>query len=225
MNPRSADWPTIPLGEGESPLGRQVASTVLSLQQECKRKIVAANAYQKAQADKKRLLANFKVGDQVMVSNRHMKSTRPKRKLDWKYIGPGRIIAQYGPSAYKVDLPGLNGAHPVFHASLLEPFDQKGLIPHPDIPIVDTLREYGDDVYDVNKILERRRREDGSWEYLVEWTGYPEEENSWEPGPNISSGVLQQFWNSQGIQPRRKTQTTKVKKRRGRPPKKKGDEE
>ena len=97
-----------------------------------------------------------------MVLNRHMKSTRPKRKLNWKYIGPGRIIAQYRLLAYKVDLPGLNRAHPVFHALLLEPFNQKGLILHLDIPIVDTLREYSNNVYNVNKILKRRRREDRS---------------------------------------------------------------
>jgi hypothetical protein len=66
----------------------------------------------------------------------------------------------------------------VFHASLLEPYSPTGTIPHPDVLIVDTLREYGDDVYEVEAIINRRLNKDDYWEYLVKWTGYPKEENS-----------------------------------------------
>jgi hypothetical protein len=66
-----------------------------------------------------------------------------------------------------VDVPRLNNVHLVFHASLLEPFTPGGSIPHLDIPITDTLRSYGDDVYEVDEILDRRRTEDDQWEYLV----------------------------------------------------------
>jgi hypothetical protein len=51
------------LGEGESPMAEDLAIKVLSLQLECKRKIIAANAYQKDYADKKRLPIPFKVGN------------------------------------------------------------------------------------------------------------------------------------------------------------------
>jgi hypothetical protein len=97
---------------------------------------------------------------------------------------------------------------------------------------VDTLRKYGDDVYEVESIIDRRLNKDDHWEYLVKWTGYSEEENSWKPGPNISAKALKQFWDSKGIQPRHRKQapedtssTPELKKRRGRPPKKNGDEE
>jgi hypothetical protein len=166
------------LGEGESPLAESMAGKVLSLQSECKRKIIAANAYQKEYADKKRLPIPFKVGNNVLVSNCYIKSMRPKKKLNWKYIGPGVILTQIGPSAFKVDVPGLNNVHPVFHASLLEPFMPRESIPHPDMPITDTLRSYGNDVYEVDEILNRRRTEDDQWEYLVKWKGYNQEENS-----------------------------------------------
>jgi hypothetical protein len=221
--PRGADWPSMPLGQGESPLGLQVATKVLALQRECKKKILAANAYQEAYQNKSRLPIPFGVGDQVMVSNRHIKSTRPKRKLDWKYIGPGRIVAQIGPTSFKVDLPGLKSVHPVFHASLLEPFDPKGIIPHPDNQIVDTLRTFGDDVWDVERIIERSQDDNGQWLYHVKWAGYGDEENTWEPGVNISSNALKEFWDREKILPKRQ-QTSKTGKRRpGRPPKKKGD--
>jgi hypothetical protein len=48
--------------------------------------------------------------------------------LDWKYVGPGTILAQYGPSAFKVDLSELGSIHPVFYASLLEPYSPTGTI-------------------------------------------------------------------------------------------------
>jgi len=209
-------------GEGESPMAHQFASKIISLQQECRRKIAAANAYQKEYADKRRLPVPFRVGDQVLISNRHIRSTRPKRKLDWKFLGPGRIVAQIGPTAFKVDLPGLTGVHPVFHASLLEPYSKKGSIPHPVADQRDTLREFGDDVYEVEKITDRRQDENGRWQYLVKWVGYPDEENSWEPGPNISASALQRFWNDKGIQQRRKPKEQPIKRRRGRPRKEGG---
>jgi hypothetical protein len=221
LDPRGADWPSQALGDGESPLGMGLAAKVLAIQAECKRKIIAANAYQKAYADKKRLPIPFKEGDKVLVSNRHIRSQRPKQKLDWKYVGPGTILAQIGPSAFRVEIPGLTSVHPVFHASLLEPYTKKGSVEHPDQPIMDTLREYGDDVYEVDHIVERRETEGGQWEYLVKWRGYPEEENSWEPGPNISANTLNEFWKRKGIIAKRRKESTQAK-RRGRPPKKRG---
>jgi hypothetical protein len=224
MDPRSANWPTMALGEGESPMAEDLASKVLSLQAECKRKIIAANAYQKEYADKKRLPIPFKIGDKVLVSNRHIRSKRPKKKLDWKYVGPGTILAQIGPTSFKVDVPGLDNVHPVFHASLLEPFAQQGSIPHPDTPITDTLRSYGDDVYEVEELRDRRQNDNNQWEYLVKWKGYGEEENSWEAGCNISANTLKAFWKKNNILPKRQSKPNRLPKRRGRPPTKKKED-
>jgi hypothetical protein len=113
-----------------------------------------------------------------LISNRHIRLTRPKKKLDWKFLGPGCNVDQIGPSAFKVDLPGLKNVHPVFHVSLLEPYNPSRLIPHPEAPTHDTLREFGDDVYEVEEILDRKQNEDDQWTYLIKWAGYPDEENS-----------------------------------------------
>jgi hypothetical protein len=221
QDPRGAEWPSITMSKGKSALGLQTAAKVISVQKECRKNILLANAYQKEYADKKRLPATFKIGDQVLVSTRHMKSARPKRKLDWKYVGPGTIVDQYGPSAYKVDLPGLGKIHPVFHASLLEPYSPSGSIPHPEAPTVDTLQSFSDDVYEVDRVLERRQSGEGQWEYLVSWKGYPQEENSWEPAPNLSASTLKKFWKDNNIVQKRKKG---VRKGRGRPSKKEGSE-
>jgi hypothetical protein len=45
MDLRSVNWPIIALGEGELPIAEDLASKVLSLQAEYKRKIIAVNAY------------------------------------------------------------------------------------------------------------------------------------------------------------------------------------
>jgi len=142
-----------------------------------------------------------------LLSNHHIRSIRPKKKLDWKFVGPGTILAQIGPSAFKVDIPGMVNVHPVFHASLLEPYTKKGPISHPDTPIMDTLREHGDDVYEVERIVDRRKDNNDQWEYLVCWKDYPEEENSWEPGVSISANTLQQYWKSKGILNKRKNKS------------------
>ena len=201
--PRKPDWPGEPLGEGESHMANGVAATALALQAECRTKIEASNKYQKQYADKKRKHLSLHVGDKVLISNRHMKSTRPKKKLDWKFVGPGTILAQVGPQAYRVSLPELGRVHQVFHVSLLEPYKQRSTIPSQSEQIEDTLRTFGDDVYYVDKILDRRKNSVGNWEYLVQWEGYSPDENSWEPGPNISANALKEFWKRRGIAGRR----------------------
>lgn len=150
MDPRSANWPKLPQSGGKSEMAYEVASKVINIQQECRAKIEAANQYQKVYADKKRLEALFKVGDKVLLSTKHVKSLQPKKKLDWKDMGPGTVTAQIGPSAFKINMPGLKNVHPVFHASLLEPFEKRGQLQHPNEPIQDTLRTHGDDVYEVD---------------------------------------------------------------------------
>jgi hypothetical protein len=219
-DPRGPNWPGEPLGAGEAPLARGMASKVLALQRECKAKITAAAAYQKKYADKKRTHLTLQVGEKVLVSNRHIKSTRPKKKLDWKYLGPGTVTRIISPVTCEIDLPELGGVHPVFHISLLEPYEPKGAILSMDGPIQDTLRQLGDDVYDIDDILDRRQNSVGVWEYLVKWKDYPDSESSWEPGVNISADALQLFWKKKGIKPKR---ARKHPRGRGRPPKKKKD--
>jgi hypothetical protein len=82
------------------------------------------------------------------------------------------------------------------------------------------LRSYGDDVYEVDEILDRRRTEVDQWEYLVKWKGYSQEENSWESGPNISASTLKAFWKRKNILPKCRTKAKPEPKRRGRPPNK-----
>jgi hypothetical protein len=60
----------------------------------------------------------------------------------------------------KVNLSKLRNIYLVFYASLLEPYSLTRIILHLDVLIVDTLREYSDDVYKVEAIINRRLNKD-----------------------------------------------------------------
>ena len=52
-----------------------------------------------------------------------------------------------------------------------------------------------DDIYNVEKILKKKRTPDGEVHYLVKWEGYDSSENTWEPPENFSGcpHVLENF--------------------------------
>jgi len=65
---------------------------------------------------------NLQSGDMVSLLPRNIKTTRPSKKLDYKKIGPFKILAKIGTSAYKLALPPSMAIHNTFHISLLEPY-------------------------------------------------------------------------------------------------------
>jgi hypothetical protein len=62
----------------------------------------------------------LELGDRVWLHRKHVKTTQPSGKLDYKLIGPYTILERVGSRAYKLDLPPSIQLHPVFHISLLE---------------------------------------------------------------------------------------------------------
>src|SRR5271156_5858265 len=64
----------------------------------------------------------FSPGDKVWLLCSNIKTTRPSDKLDYKKMGPYKIVEKRGKSSYLLKLPSsLKRLHPVFHVSLLEP--------------------------------------------------------------------------------------------------------
>ena len=92
-----------------------------------------------------------------------------------KRIGPVQIIKKIGSSAYRLDLPKVWKIHPVFHISLLTPWE--GLVaPGPEALEID---QFGSPQYEVKAILQQRKVRRKT-QYLVEWLGYHPEEASWQ---------------------------------------------
>jgi len=143
-----------------------------------KSEMVYAQATQAEQADKDRLPAPlYHVGDEVWLLRRHIQTTRPSSKLDFKRLGRFKIIQKISSHAYKLDLPASMKCHPVFHVSLLEPAASNPLQgqkqPAPPPIIVDDNIEF-----EVEEILDSKLVRK-SLKYLVRWVGY--QELTWEP--------------------------------------------
>jgi len=93
------------------------------LHESLKNEMVAAQLRQKEYYDLHRKPdPNLQSGDMVWLLPRNIKTTRPSKKLDYKKIGPFKILAKIGTSAYKLALPTSMAIHDTFHISLLEPY-------------------------------------------------------------------------------------------------------
>jgi hypothetical protein len=60
-------------------------------------------------------------GDRVWLETTHLSTDRPSPKLDWKRIGPLKVLEWLGPLTYQVEVPPTYKIHNVFHISLLTP--------------------------------------------------------------------------------------------------------
>lgn len=86
------------------------------------RAMAQAQQYMKRYADRTRRPSPFQVGDQVMLSTKHLaKESGVPKKLQPRWVGPFTITAASGRDAYELALPSDYEVHPVFHASLLRP--------------------------------------------------------------------------------------------------------
>jgi len=129
----------------------------------------------------------YNIGDKVWLSSENIKTARPLKKLDYKWLRPYAIDWVISQNAYWLKLPlSFGQVHPVFSVTLLCPYEPN-LIPerekrHPPPPLP-VVRD-GVEEYEVEKILD-------SWlfrgriEYLVSWKGYGVEEDEWRPVQDV----------------------------------------
>lgn len=123
---------------------------------------------------------SFSEGDMVLLATKNVSTDRPSKKLDYKFIGPYKVLEKISENNYRLDLKSKK--HPVFHISLLEPFENTIMVNngHDHEPQVEDPEEYH-----VEEIREMKKI-DGQTKYLVKWKDYPESETSWEPPGNLN---------------------------------------
>ena len=150
-----------------------------------KTNLQTAQDHQSLEANKHRRAHQFKVGDLVLLSGTNLKIKMPVtcRKLQPRRYGPFKIIKEVSSVAYKLELPECMQIHPVFHASLLRPYNESTLFPNraplPPPPVVMDNEEY----FQVEDILNRSWSDKkGEFRYLVKWKGYDSSWNSWHWG-------------------------------------------
>ncbi|KAJ9513501.1 hypothetical protein QJQ45_006046 [Haematococcus lacustris] len=128
----------------------------------------------------------FQVGDRVLLSTMNLRNMVGKaRKLLPRYVGPFRIEAHVGEDAVKLTLPpAMSKIHPVFHVSLLRPYEGNfGRLPPTELGWLDDSPQY-----EVERIVNHRHVRAGkAKEFLVKWKGYEDSDNTWEPASNLAN--------------------------------------
>ena len=170
---------------------QQYAEDLSSLHQYLREQIrIAVDQYTSAAASRRMPAPKFKVGSQVWLNGRNIKTKRPSKKLNHRFIGPCKIIAKISSHTYRLQLPdSLKSLHPVFHVNLLEPVRNNTIpgqrqSPPPPVEIDNEIE------YEVSAILDSRKRYNRI-QYLVEWAGYEgtPDHRTWEPAENIAHAI------------------------------------
>ena len=178
----------------------QLQQTIIKVQHNLRK----AQERQKAHADQNRtdITGKLSVGDQVLLSTRNLTlQAKGTRKFLPKFIGPFTIKEFIGKVAVRLQLPHNYCIHPVFHVSLIRPYHQSEHTITPPPPL--QVDADGIPIYEVEEVLEHRplkQNRQNTWQFLIKWTGYGHEHNSWEPYSNIANPdiTLQPYWDSLG---------------------------
>ena len=113
-----------------------------------------AQQRQKHYYDKRHVPSVFDVGAEVLLAttNLHLRTTGT-RKLIPRWVGPFKVQADMGGTAYRSDLPDcMHQVHNVFHVSLIKPYRSDGRTQPPPPPeLVDDCPEWT-----VEQVLDHR---------------------------------------------------------------------
>ena len=153
--------------------------------------------------DSKHKPVEFQPGDMVWLNSSNISTSRPLKKLDWKCLGPFKIVKHVGLQAYQLALPPtMCHIHDVFHVSLLDPVKSSPIPPHGLPPAPPPLYIQDDQEYfEIENILDSRHV-NNPLQYLVKWKGCLDSDNSWEPLTNIPAhGLIKEFHQRNPMKP------------------------
>lgn len=181
--------------QGEVPAAKERIKEIDLVRQELTKRWQGVLDSQAKSYNKKHQKQEFQQGDLVLLSAKYLKQKRPNKKLSDKAIGPFRIRRRIGTQAYHLWLPPTYQIHPVFHVSLLEPYQRRpGDAAIPEYPIPDLIDD--DEIGDVEAILGKRKSK-GVTEYLIRWVGYPEDYDQWIAEEDVHAEDLVNAFNKQ----------------------------
>ena len=98
-----------------NPSAERRAHTLQDVHRDLSLELCAAGKQYKAHTDRHRLVApTFAVSDMVWLLHRHIKTTRPCAKPDYKNLGPFRILQWINPITFQLELEGIDEWKHVF---------------------------------------------------------------------------------------------------------------
>jgi hypothetical protein len=193
------------------PHAARFSTDMQSAMAEAKKCMEAAQQRMKVYYDKHRRDVTLAVGDQVLLSTKHINLQRAGggescRKLMPRYIGPFPVLEVIGKGAYKLELPHtLSRIHNVFNICLLKPF-REDTFPGRSKPPLPILADDGrGEMFIIDTLLDHRVRGTNkklTREYLVKWAGFDSSHNSWEPEHALKlTDFYVDYWKTHGPAP------------------------
>lgn len=137
----------------------------------------------------------FRIGDEVYLNGKQIKTLYPSTKLAPRFYGPFTIKAIHGLVSAELILPKTwNKVHPVFHMSLFRPAQKTPEYgPTHAHPAPDLIK--GQEEYEVDFIVASRQRRNAKCniQYKVRWKGFEAKDDTWEPAiglyPNAQEAI------------------------------------
>jgi hypothetical protein len=107
------------------PAANEFASHLRDVHDRLVENVKRAQDFQARHYNAKHKPIEFQPGDLVWLNATNITTTRPSKKLDWKRLGPFKIVKRIGLQAYELNLPiTMRRIHNVFHVSLFNHTNQ-----------------------------------------------------------------------------------------------------
>ena len=186
------------------PIGAQnFVDKMTKIQKEMTENMEEAKRRQKKYADQERReTEEYREGQKVWLKAVNIKTQRPSKKLDDKYLGPYQIERVLGKNVVKLALPETMKIHPVFHVSLIKPEKESKISGRQQEPSKPVIVE-GEEEWEVEKILDAKKVR-GQLRYLVSWKGFGKQDRTWEPIENLENAkeTVEEFYKKYLKKPR-----------------------
>lgn len=161
-----------------------------------KRCAAAAQDRQAHYANTKRRPITLTVGQQVLLSTKNLRlkgegmGKHLKRKLMPRFIGPFSITKEISDVAFELHLPDNMQCHPVFHVSLLRPYNTGPYALPPPNPLffANGVEWEVDAIIDSTIVKFRKHKKLVTEEWFkVQWKGFGTPYNTWEPSSHMAN--------------------------------------